>query len=130
MGKVSWLNYLPAPSRFCSPTLKAVRRWPSSILPEMPAFLARHHAILHEAVEAHHGHVFQIIGDAFCAAFHTASDALNTALDAQRGLQHEAWQTAPVKVRMGLHTGAAKAGANEERAGGTRAIRRWRGHSG
>ena len=43
---------------------------------ELPALLARHHAILHEAIEAHNGYVFQIIGDAFCAAFHTAGDAL------------------------------------------------------
>src|SRR5512136_2959565 len=85
---------------------------------ELPALLARHHAILHGAIEAQHGHVFQIIGDAFCAAFHTAPEALNAALDAQRGLQHEAWNPAPVKVRMGLHTGAAQAGASEERAGG------------
>src|SRR5512136_2931355 len=85
---------------------------------ELPALLARHHAILHEAIAAHHGHVFQIVGDAFCAAFYTASDALKAALDAQRGLQHEAWNPAPVKVRMGLHTGAAQAGASEERAGG------------
>jgi predicted ATPase/class 3 adenylate cyclase len=85
---------------------------------ELPTLLARHHAILHAAIEAHRGHVFQIIGDAFCAAFHTASDALNAALDAQRGLQHEAWQLAPIKVRMGIHTGAAQAGAIEERAGG------------
>jgi predicted ATPase/class 3 adenylate cyclase len=84
----------------------------------LSALLARHHAILHEAIGAHHGHVFQIIGDAFCAAFHTASDALNAALEAQRGLQHEAWLPAPIKVRMGLHTGAAQAGASEERAGG------------
>ena len=28
------------------------------------------------------------------------------ALEAQRGLQHEAWNLAPIKVRMGLHTGA------------------------
>ena len=48
---------------------------------ELPALLARHHAILHHAIQAHHGHVFQIIGDAFCAAFHTASDALKAALD-------------------------------------------------
>jgi class 3 adenylate cyclase len=27
-----------------------------------PALLVRHHAILHEAMEAHHGHVFQIVG--------------------------------------------------------------------
>ena len=28
---------------------------------------ARHHQILREAIEANHGFVFQIIGDAFCA---------------------------------------------------------------
>ena len=84
----------------------------------LPALLARHHAILREAIEAHHGHVFQIIGDAFCAAFQTAREGLNAALDAQRGLQHEAWGPAPLKVRMGLHTGAAQSNAIEERAGG------------
>jgi predicted ATPase/class 3 adenylate cyclase len=85
---------------------------------ELPILLARHHAILHQAIQAHNGHVFQITGDAFCAAFYTAGDALKAALDAQRGLQHEAWQPAPIKVRMGIHTGAAQAGAIEERAGG------------
>src|SRR5512143_293470 len=84
----------------------------------LPALLSRHHAILHQAIGAHRGFVFQIIGDAFCAAFFTASDALQAALDAQRSLQHEAWQPAPIKVRMGLHTGAAQAGASEDRAGG------------
>src|SRR5512136_51016 len=85
---------------------------------ELPILLARHHAILQQAIQAHHGHVFQITGDAFCAAFYTASDALKAALDAQRGLQHEAWNPAPIKVRMGIHTGSAQAGAIEERAGG------------
>src|SRR5512136_1167036 len=85
---------------------------------ELPALLARHHAILQQAIQAHSGHVFQIIGDAFCAAFPTASDALQAALEAQRVLQHEAWHPAPIKVRMGLHTGSAQAGASEERAGG------------
>ncbi len=85
---------------------------------ELPALLARHHAILHHAIQTHNGRVFQIIGDAFCAAFHTASDALQAALDAQRGLQHEMWNPAPIKVRMGIHTGSAQAGAIEERAGG------------
>jgi class 3 adenylate cyclase len=32
---------------------------------QMPAALARHHAILNEAIAAHEGYVFQIIGDAF-----------------------------------------------------------------
>jgi predicted ATPase/class 3 adenylate cyclase len=84
----------------------------------MPALMARHHAILHQAIGAHRGFVFEITGDAFGVAFFTASDALQAALDAQRSLQHEAWQPAPIKVRMGLHTGAAQAVASEDRAGG------------
>lgn len=68
----------------------------------------RHHAILQTAIDAHNGYVFQIIGDAFCAAFHTAKDGLNAALDAQRGLQTEAWGKGPIRARMGLHTGAAE----------------------
>ena len=73
----------------------------------MPALLARHHEILNQAIEAHNGFVFQIVGDAFCAAFHSASDALNAALDAQRSLHNEAWSPAPIKVRMGIHSGTA-----------------------
>src|SRR3990172_1255628 len=57
----------------------------------MPSLLARHHSILHQSIQACHGYVFQIIGDAFCAAFQTALDALSAALMAQRSLQHEAW---------------------------------------
>src|SRR5512135_1123758 len=38
---------------------------------ELPSLLARHHAILHQAIQAHNGYVFQITGDAFCAAFRT-----------------------------------------------------------
>src|SRR5512138_3978641 len=83
---------------------------------DLPVLLARHHAILHQAIQAHNGHVFQITGDAFCAAFSTANDALKAARDAQCALQGEAWQPAPIKVRMGLHTGAAQAGAIDERA--------------
>src|SRR5262245_5136900 len=74
---------------------------------------ARHHAILKEAMEANHGYVFQIIGDAFCVAFHTASDGLNAAIDAQHRLQSEKWGKTPIKVRMGIHTGEAKAHENE-----------------
>src|SRR5512136_2899954 len=82
---------------------------------ELPTLLARHHAILQQAIEAHNGQVFQIIGDAFCAAFFTASDALNTALESQRVLHNEAWAPAPIKVRMGLHTGPAERHENEYR---------------
>jgi predicted ATPase/class 3 adenylate cyclase len=85
---------------------------------EMPALLARHNAILREAIESNHGHVFQIIGDAFCAAFETAPDGLNAALQSQRMLQHETWLPTPIKVRMGLNTGSAQAGAPGELGGG------------
>jgi predicted ATPase/class 3 adenylate cyclase len=84
----------------------------------LPKLLTRHHAILHQSIEAHHGHVFQITGDAFCAAFHTAADALYAAIQAQRQLQHEPWQPTAIDVRMGIHTGAAQAGATEDIAGG------------
>ena len=33
---------------------------------------SRHHAILQSAIDAYHGYVFQVIGDAFCVAFPTA----------------------------------------------------------
>ena len=75
---------------------------------EMPTLLARHHEILNQSIKAQNGYVFQIIGDAFCAAFHTASDALTAAMDAQRTLQSETWNPAPIKVRMGIHTGTAQ----------------------
>jgi len=68
----------------------------------------RHHAILQSAMDAHNGFVFQIIGDAFCVAFHTAKDGLNAAVDSQRNLQSENWNDTPVKVRMGIHTGEAQ----------------------
>jgi predicted ATPase/class 3 adenylate cyclase len=75
---------------------------------EMPKLLARHNALLEQAIDTHHGFVFRTVGDSFSAAFHTAHDALAAALDAQRMLQREAWSPAPVKVRMGIHTGTAQ----------------------
>jgi predicted ATPase/class 3 adenylate cyclase len=68
----------------------------------------RHHSILRGVIESNHGYIFQIIGDAFCVAFHTAIDGLNAAVEGQRGLQKENWGETPIKVRMGLHTGAAE----------------------
>ena len=75
---------------------------------EMPSLLARHREILHQAIETHHGSIFQVVGDSFSVAFHTASDALNAALQAQQLLYNEPWPTVPIKVRMGIHTGAAQ----------------------
>ena len=69
---------------------------------------ARHHTILQDAMDAHNGYVFQIIGDAFCVAFPEAIDGLNSAIDAQHKLQNEDWGEAPIKARMGIHTGMAE----------------------
>jgi predicted ATPase/class 3 adenylate cyclase len=71
--------------------------------------LARHDALVRESVERAAGHVFKTVGDAACAVFADAPDALAAALDAQRRLASEAWPTSiPLKVRMAIHSGAAE----------------------
>src|ERR1700674_2915254 len=66
-------------------------------------------ALVRHCIGDHAGHVFKTGGDAFCAAFHTASDALAAALDAQRALHREPWpEAAKLRVRMALHTGAVE----------------------
>jgi len=76
----------------------------------MRVALARHDEILREAIETHSGYVFNMVGDAFCAAFPTAQDALEAALTAQRALFSEEWseEIGSLRVRMALHTGAAE----------------------
>ena len=68
----------------------------------------RHDAILKSAIESHNGYVFQSVGDAFAAAFPSARDALLSAIKSQLDLAHENWAAAPIKVRMGIHTGQAE----------------------
>ena len=76
---------------------------------EMASALARHDAILREAVQEADGYVFKTVGDSCCAAFATASDALAAALAAQLSIVREPWpENVAIKVRMGLHTGAAE----------------------
>ncbi|HZC84648.1 MAG TPA: adenylate/guanylate cyclase domain-containing protein, partial [Rubrobacter sp.] len=75
----------------------------------MQAALVRHDEILRRAIEDRGGYVFKTVGDAFCCAFPTAPDALEAALDAQRLLFEEWWaESAPLRVRMALHIGAAE----------------------
>jgi predicted ATPase/class 3 adenylate cyclase len=74
----------------------------------MQVALARHDEILRSAIEERGGYVFKTVGDAFCAAFLTAPDALETALQTQRRLLSTEWEhIGPLRVRMALHTGAA-----------------------
>ena len=74
----------------------------------MPRLMAQHNEILTQSIQAHEGYVYEIAGDSFCGAFSSSIDAIHAALDAQQRLHHEAWTPAPIKVRMGMHTGTVK----------------------
>jgi class 3 adenylate cyclase len=69
--------------------------------------LARHDQVLRTAIESYRGIVFKTIGDAFCAVFTSAGEALQAAVAAQCSLSAQDWGEAPIRVRMGLHSGYA-----------------------
>jgi class 3 adenylate cyclase len=79
----------------------------------MGAAIARHEAILREVITASGGVVFKTVGDAIYAAFASALDAVRVAVEGQRAVEAEAWDTStPLQVRMALHSGVV-----EERGG-------------
>src|SRR5580700_3711752 len=70
--------------------------------------LHRHDAIMRGAISTHRGRVFKTIGDAFCAAFATAPDAIAAAVAAQQGFLHADWRSVGgLRVRMAIHSGSA-----------------------
>jgi len=80
----------------------------------MHAGLARHDALLRQVIADHQGVVFKTIGDAFCAAFAGAPQAVAAALEAQCALTAEPWPEAlPLRVRMALNTGAVESRDND-----------------
>src|SRR5215204_7674699 len=86
----------------------SVKMWERDA-PAMQVALARHDEILKQSIEERGGYIFKTVGDAFCAALPTASNALEATLAAQQALLGEGWKdTQPLKVRMALHTGAAE----------------------
>ena len=58
---------------------------------------ARHNALLRESIGAHGGD----------------DSAVHAAIDAQRSLVRENWDDAPIRVRMGVHSGVAEAADDE-----------------
>src|SRR5438067_897343 len=73
--------------------------------------LARHNELLRSAFASNDGIEVDRNGDAFFAVFRSAGAAVRAAADAQRALAAEHWPAgAPVRVRMGLHTGEASVG--------------------
>lgn len=75
--------------------------------------LAEHQRILRDAFAAHGGREVDTQGDSFFVAFGRAKDAVAAAADAQRDLAAHPWpEGAAVRVRMGLHTGEPRLGAD------------------
>jgi len=62
--------------------------------------LSRHRRILREAFLRHGGVELSAEGDAIFAVFHTETEAVSAAVEAQTALED-----GPVRVRMGMHTG-------------------------
>lgn len=75
----------------------------------MAVALARHDALVRQAITAEQGVVFATGGDGLAAAFGRAVEAVRAAVLAQSMLADEAWPEAvPIRVRMGIHTGEAE----------------------
>jgi predicted ATPase/class 3 adenylate cyclase len=86
----------------------STRLWDT--LPEaMRQSLETHNTILNQAITTHGGQVYKVIGDAFQAAFVKPEQAVQAAVAAQRALNQARWgDTGPIRVRMGIHSGAAE----------------------
>src|ERR1700675_2105425 len=69
---------------------------------------ATHLGLIRRAVDTHGGVCVKTEGDAFFGVFPEAGAAVRAAIDVQRALSAYAWPAdAPVRVRIGLHSGEA-----------------------
>ncbi len=74
----------------------------------MQIALRRHDDIMEAAIAAHDGHIFKTIGDAYCASFHRAPEAVAAATAAQRAVNSLDWSdVGGLSVRMAVHAGLA-----------------------
>jgi class 3 adenylate cyclase len=75
---------------------------------QYPEVLSRHRALVRDAFAAGRGLEVGTEGDSFFAVFDEAADAVDAAIAAQLALVGEPWPSgAPVRIRIGLHTGQA-----------------------
>ena len=73
-----------------------------------PQILDEHRSLVRAAIASHGGHEVDTQGDAFFVAFAGAKQAELCALEIQRALAGHEWPAgAPVRVRIGIHTGNA-----------------------
>ena len=70
--------------------------------------LAEQRRLLRTAFKERDSHEIDTAGDGLFVAFHRATQAVEAAFEAQRAIASHSWpENAPVRVRMGLHTGEA-----------------------
>ena len=82
----------------------------SALRSDYSDLLQAQRGILRDAYGKHRGREIRAEGDSFFAVFASPKDALGAAVEGQRGLSAHHWpESAPVRVRMGLHTGEASA---------------------
>jgi predicted ATPase/class 3 adenylate cyclase len=81
----------------------STKRWELSPGEMQPA-LEKHNIVLRQSIESCSGQVFKTVGDAFCAAFASPTDALRAAIEIQQGLH-----SGDIRVRIALHTGVVEA---------------------
>jgi predicted ATPase/class 3 adenylate cyclase len=85
----------------------STRRWERNFS-VMEAAVRRHDALVRAAIVDRGGYVFKALGDAFCAAFSRAEDAVAAMLDVQRLLAAEDFSELDgLPVRAAIHTGTA-----------------------
>ncbi len=83
---------------------------------EMRIALAKHDAILRDAITAHDGRIIKTTGDGAHAVFEKAIDAIHTTLAIQREIAACHFFENPeatLRVRIGLHTGEAELRADD-----------------
>jgi predicted ATPase/class 3 adenylate cyclase len=77
-----------------------------------PETLAAHSAILGDAIDSCRGVTVRTEGDSFFAVFEEPLAAVEAAVTAQRGIESAHWRL-PLRVRVGLHTGAGHLGGDD-----------------
>ncbi len=73
----------------------------------MAEAIRAHESIVRRCLVEGGGYEFGTAGDSFAVAFDSASDAIVSAVAAQRALSAHPWDDVAIGVRIGIHTGAA-----------------------
>ena len=104
-----WVSGLPSGAvTFLFTDIEGSTRLVKALRESYPLVLAQHRDLVRAAIAAHGGREVDTQGDAFFVAFGSAKQAVLCALEIQRALAGHDWPAgAPVRVRIGIHTGQA-----------------------